>query len=366
MGSPTPNYLLLFDLFPEPDAQKHEVGQYHEPRDKTNRPRASHHGSVSITHHNSSMIPYYCMRRFVIVFIAVAAASAIGLIATVPRIALYSPALLLAGTQSKYTLPSLYQEQKRPIRVLIVPGHDEESVGAVYRGLRETDLTVTLGEELVALFARDTHFAPMITRTNNGYTDTFAALFENNRESVKSFQDYVKYYAQLFLWHKMIIPRKTVDHATARPEQALKLYGINWWVNGNSVDLALHIHFNDYPRRDRNKPGEYYGYAIYYPERQLPNHYASKPIAQALHRRLRNILMPSTYPQESGGLVESQELIALGANGSLDSAALLIEYSYIYEPWLQDAETRERMIKKLALETYQGIVEYLATANQKN
>ena len=304
--------------------------------------------------------------RFTIVFIVILAIGAVSIVAVSPRIARYSLALLLAGTQSKYTLPSLYQEQKRPIRVLIVPGHDEESVGAVYHGLRETDLAVTLGEELMALFARDTRFAPIITRTNNGYTDIFVTLFENNREGIKSFQDYVKYYTQLFVWHKIIVPKKTVDHATARPEQALKLYGINWWANGNNIDLALHIHFNDYPRKNRNKPGEYYGYTVYYPEQQLPNHAASKPLAEALHTRLRTVVSPSTYPQESGGFVASQDLIALGANGSLDPAALLIEYSYIYEPWLQDAETREHMIKKLAQETYQGIVEHLKTANPKN
>jgi len=304
--------------------------------------------------------------RFTIVFIVILAIGAVSIVAVSPRIARYSLALLLAGTQSKYTLPSLYQEQKRPIRVLIVPGHDEESIGAVYRGLRETDLAVALGEELTTLFARDTRFAPIITRTNDGYTDTFVALFENNREGIKSFQDYVKYYTQLFVWHKIIVPKKTVDHATARPEQALKLYGINWWANGNNIDLALHIHFNDYPRKNRNKPGEYYGYTVYYPEQQLPNHAASKPLAEALHTRLRTVVSPSTYPQESGGFVASQDLIALGANGSLDPAALLIEYSYIYEPWLQDAETREHMIKKLAQETYQGIVEHLKTANPKN
>lgn len=319
---------------------------------------------------NPSSMPWYniLMNRFRI-SICLAVVLVVGVTSffiVSPRIEQYSPALLLAGTQSKYTLPSLYQEQKRPIRVLIVPGHDEESIGAVYGTMRETDLVVALGEELAALFANDTHFTPILTRTKDGYTNNFSTLFANYQKDIRSFQDYVKYYAQLFRWHKIVIPKKTVDHATARPEQALKLYGINWWANGNSINLALHIHFNDYPRKDRNKPGEYYGYTVYYPEKQLPNHYASKPIAQALHRRLRNVVLPSTYPQESGGLVESQELIALGANGSLDLAALLIEYSYIYEPWLQDPATRERMIKKLALETYQSIVEYLKTANTKN
>ena len=165
---------------------------------------------------------------FVIVFVVILVIIGVTSFSIVsPRVRQYFPALLLAGTQSKYTLPSLYQEQKRTIRTLIVPGHDEKSVGAAYHDLRETDLTVALGEELAAMFASDTHFTPIVTRTKDGYADDFAALFANNQESIKSFQEYVKYYAQIFRWHKIIIPKKTVDHATARPEQALKLYGIN-------------------------------------------------------------------------------------------------------------------------------------------
>src|SRR3989344_2992439 len=39
--------LLFLDVLPEPDSDENEVGEYHEPRDNSQKPRSSH----TVSHH---------------------------------------------------------------------------------------------------------------------------------------------------------------------------------------------------------------------------------------------------------------------------------------------------------------------------
>ena len=273
-------------------------------------------------------------------------------------------ALLLVGTRTAATLPELYHNPSKKIRLLLVPGHDNENPGAVFQGLKEADINALLAEELQRLFQKNSKFEVFLARTKNGYAPQFKELFAKQSIGIKQFREYVQYYAKLFQRNDIVQQKNTNMHSTAKPESAIKLYGINWWANSNNIDLILHIHFNDYPRKRRSEGGTYYGFAIYYPESQLPNHDVTKQLAQSLHSYLKRFFIPSNLPKENGGLVESQELIATGSFGSLESAALLIEYAYIYEPILHVEETRERFIKNLAIRTYEGIVEYLKTAGK--
>ena len=66
----------------------------------------------------------------------------------------------------------------------------------------------------------------------------------------------------------------------------------------------------------------------------------------------------SDLPKENAGLVEDQELIALGSNNTLDGAGMLIEYGYIYEPAFADPDMRTIVLEDLALQTYLGVMDF--------
>ena len=149
-----------------------------------------------------------------------------------------------------------------------------------------------------------------------------------------------------------------VGHNIAPSEVAIRLYGINKWANERAYDLVIHIHFNDVVRANRSKPGAYTGFSIYIPEKQFSNAKSSRAIGEAVRKRLAESYAPSTLPLEKGGLIEDQELIAIGSNNSLDGAGLLVEYAYIYEPMLQKSTTRAVAIKDMAAKTHQGIQDF--------
>lgn len=55
-------------------------------------------------------------------------------------------------------------------------------------------------------------------------------------------------------------------------------------------------------------------------------------------------------------------MIAIGSNASLEAAAILIEYGYIYEPQFTHPSTRQPLIKELAFQTYLGVKQYFESA----
>ena len=73
-------------------------------------------------------------------------------------------------------LKAEYQNKK--VKVLIVPGHDDESKGgAQFQGRREADLNVQLAKELFELFKTDPHFEIFLTRDESGYYPEFSNYF---------------------------------------------------------------------------------------------------------------------------------------------------------------------------------------------
>ena len=82
-------------------------------------------------------------------------------------------------------------------------------------------------------------------------------------------------------------------------------------------------------------------------------------VPRVLAARLGAYHATSTLPGESAGVVEDQQLIAIGSNNSADDAALLIEYGYIYEPQFQNASTRALAEKDYAYATYLGLRDFL-------
>ena len=250
------------------------------------------------------------------------------------------------GLQEKYL--------NKKLKILIVPGHDNESWGTEFRNVREVDLNLEIAEILFQSFDEDSHFQAFLTQDKNGYLPVFADYFVSQRSVIEKFKDYV--------WQFMdkakqdgFDKKTTVYHNTASKDTIIKLYGINKWANDNDIDIVLHIHFNDYAGRRYGQIGEYSGFSIYVPEEQLPNSRASRDLASSIFDRLNKILTVSDLPKEDVGIVEDQELIAIGANASLNATAFLIEYGYIYESQFRDKKMKEFLFPEIAYQTYSGV-----------
>lgn len=248
----------------------------------------------------------------------------------------------------------------RKLRISIIPGHDDETgSGARFAGLKEADVNLQLAKNLVSFFRNDGHFAVFLTRDDNGYLSWFKDYFENRREEILAFRDEARKNINTLLEQGQFVPKTIVDHNFASAEDALKLYGINKWTQDNNIDLAIHIHFNDYPDRPWNEPGKYSGFSIYIPESQLPNHKTSRILAQSISSQLIRYFHASTNPVEKDGIIEDQKLIAIGTNGSLKNPSILIEYSYLYEsPLIASAGIRRPLLNEMAYQTYRGVKLY--------
>ncbi len=250
------------------------------------------------------------------------------------------------------------ERSQRKIRVLVVPGHDAESWGTQFNGLKEHDLNVAVGEELYRLLRKDSRIEAFLSQTTQGYDPVLLSYFQTHQDAVQKFINDQKGSMESFVSTGAVKRVVGVIHNTAPSETALKLYGINLWANENNIDVVLHLHFNDYPGRGKTASGKYSGFAIYVPERQFSNAKGSRSVAESIHKRLEHLYAPSDFPREGAGVVEDQELIAVGSNNSLNGAGMLIEYGYIYEPSLTNPETRTVVLHDLALQTYLGIMDF--------
>lgn len=245
------------------------------------------------------------------------------------------------------------------LKVLIVPGHDKDSYGAQYRGVTEESLNAKVGSYIYDYLSSDPHFSVFATRAPSGeYNNWFLEYMEKEKTSVVSFRDRLKTGMKNLLKTGAVTKNTKVYHNPAADNASLNLYAINKWANDNNIDLILHIHFNDYPGRAYDLPGKYSGFAIYIPERQLPNYRTSHEIAESIKISLAEILKPSNYAKEKDNIIEDQQLIAIGSNASRDGASILIEYGYIYEDKIYDKKLREQTLANMAYKTYLGIKNY--------
>ena len=135
-------------------------------------------------------------------------------------------------------------------------------------------------------------------------------------------------------------------------------YGLNKWANDHGVDIVLHLHLNDYPKKSSGMA--YAGYSIYIPDSSLPNHAPSRAIAEALSGVFSRFWTRSNLRLEKDTIIEDPDLIALGSYGSLRAASVLLEYGYIYEPRFQS----ETFLKETAFRTYQGLVSYFGDSGK--
>ena len=267
----------------------------------------------------------------------------------------------IAEIQLKYKTAAIPQAPK--VKILIVPGHEPDYGGAeyvdpVYGHMYERDLTVELGQDLQGFLQNDVHYQTFITRDAGAWNPVFASYFKDDWNQIIAWQKaYRRQFSQMIANGTVTLPTPQVDHASAPSGVALRLYGITKWSNENNIDLEIHIHFNDYPGHG-SQPGKYTGFAIYVPAAQYENGTTTHAIADMVFKRLAKYNPVSDLPGESLGVVDDPELIALGANDTADAASMLIEYSYIYEPQIDDPVTRSQAIKDMAYQTYLGLEDF--------
>ncbi|MBI4120026.1 MAG: N-acetylmuramoyl-L-alanine amidase [Parcubacteria group bacterium] len=245
------------------------------------------------------------------------------------------------------------------VKILIAPGHDDDSWGTEFRGVREADMTAELGEKLAAFLARDKEFEVTLLRDSKGYNPAFLDYFVSRQDAIRAFVKKQKTATKdVITSGELHTLSDGVIHNTAAADVALKLYGVNKWANDNGMNIVIHIHFNDYPGRKANLPGKYSGFSIYVPENQFSNAKASQAVAEEVFRQMAKYYPMSDLPKEEAGAIEDQDLIAIGANNSLDAAGVLIEYGYIYEPMFVNKSVRDKVLGDLALQTYLGLARF--------
>lgn len=254
--------------------------------------------------------------------------------------------------------PLFYSYAADPIKILLVPGHDDKVWGAQFGGVKEGRMNLAVASRIFNILKKDKRFEVYITRDSAGYTKEFADYFANHQADVLAFKEEAKKKMQENIASGAFIQKENNPHLNASEETALRLYGFNKWANENKIDAVIHIHFNDYPRAHLWTAGKYKGFVIYLPEGQLSNWKGSGQLAANIFIQLKKKYITSTYEKELGGLIPDQKLIALGANGTLDTSvrSVLIEYGYIYR--FPNSVTRHKSYDSMADLTTQGIKNY--------
>jgi N-acetylmuramoyl-L-alanine amidase len=242
---------------------------------------------------------------------------------------------------------------------LIVPGHDDVNFGTQFDGLKEVELNRALAEKLYDYLSKEEGINPVLASSEAGYNSIFERYFDSQKKEIKKFMDSTKKRFSKKLTADGIENIETNFHNPAPEDMAYKLYGLNRWVNDQKFDLVIHIHFNDYRGRKLSKEGIYDGFSIYTPGKLFANYKVSRVFADSIFDELKKIRPVSNLEGEKTGVIEDNELIALGANESLNAGAILVEYGYIYESIFTDGNLRDTSLDYLAHSTYAGVMNTL-------
>ena len=210
---------------------------------------------------------------------------------------------------------SIFAQTIKPIKILIVPGHDNKEWGAEFNGVKEADMTEKLSLMIFDLLKKDKKFEPIITRDWNGYTPTFEDYFINGEQAITDFINEKKSAFESKLQDGSIQAVENIYHNYASQRMATVLYGINKWADENNVDAVIHVHFNDYPRPKKVR-GEYTGFAVYVRDKQMNNSKDSYQLGSFVFQSLLHDYNKSNYPPEASGVVPDQNLIAIGEYNS--------------------------------------------------
>lgn len=252
-------------------------------------------------------------------------------------------------------------ENDKKIKIVIVPGHKNRNGGTSFGDVKEAEMNLDLSINLVEFLKNEEKFEIIMPWDQNGYNPIFADYFKKEKKSIEDFINSKKKIMSKLVRTGEVKKADGVVHNNVSPETSLELYGINKWANENNVDAIIHIHFNDYPNRGYGLQGKYSGFAIYVPEKQYSNAGSSKKMAESIFNQLEKFYPKSNFLLEQEGIIEDQKLIAIGANDTLGSAGLLIEYGYIYEPQFLNEKIRKSVLRDLAFQTYIGITKFFET-----
>jgi N-acetylmuramoyl-L-alanine amidase len=279
--------------------------------------------------------------------------------------AFFQEGISVLQLQEKYNLISKSSKKDvKKIRVLLVPGHEPSFGGTEYGNLKERDLNVELAENLRIFLQNNSHYEVIVSRDEQSWNPDIEKYFTDNWNGISDFVKKNKSDMVRFLSNgSMKKLGGGIIHNSAPTNVAIRLFGVNKWSNENNIDIAIHIHFNDYPRSNTSIPGKYSGFTIYVPEQQYSNSTTTKVIAEGVFKRLAKYNAVSNLPKEDDGVVEDQDLIAIGSANTLDAPSMLIEYGYIYEPQFANKEVRQATLKDLAFQTYLGIQDFFGSGN---
>ncbi|MEO6536056.1 MAG: N-acetylmuramoyl-L-alanine amidase [Candidatus Paceibacterota bacterium] len=264
----------------------------------------------------------------------------------------------VAELQQKYIQASANGSR---VRILIVPGHEPNFGGAEYQNIYERNITVGIADQLALYLKQNPKLEIIVARSNTDWNITLADYFTTQWSAIQSFIDSKKESMEKAVTNGSILQRSLndqVDHHAAPANVALRLYGINKWVNENNIDLVIHLHINDTTDHGLNEPSANSGFAVYVPDTQYGNASTSLPIGKAIAQRLAAMNATSSLPVENKGVVEDQELIAIGASDTLSVPSVLVEYSYITEPKFAHSELLATVTKDFAYETYLGLQDF--------
>ncbi len=245
---------------------------------------------------------------------------------------------------------NVYVAKIIPKKILVVVGHDNIVWGSKFLKTKEVDLNRILARDLYNFLKNDPLFDPTVTQVDGDYIPELKNFLDTEKENI------VVYRAE----RKKEFPdmqdnlNEDVQHNKVTNDVANKLYGTSLWAQKEKFDLLVHVHFNDYPGRPKNTAGKYRGFVMYVPDPELKNGEASKPFAEAVYARLLSTEKPSNLPVEKEGILESRELIGLGARNSLSMPSIIVEYAYIAEPRLY-GDARTETIRNMAYQTYLGV-----------
>lgn len=247
----------------------------------------------------------------------------------------------------------------RKVRILIVPGHQPTAGGTEFGGVQERDVASDIADALAGLLSQNPHYEVIVSRSKTAWNPILQDYFDTHQLEIDAFTQSLKLQMQGHLADGSILSAADqVYHDTAPSNAAYQLYGINKWTSDNEYDITLHLHINDDAEHHWDVAGDYSGFAVYVPDRQYSNAGASHAIGEAIATRLNAYHATSTLPKEDAGVVEDQELIAIGSNNSASDAALLIEYGYIYEPQFQESFIRPVAVADYAYQTYLGLQDF--------
>ncbi len=240
------------------------------------------------------------------------------------------------------------------VKILIMPGHEPTFGGTELGALKERNVVVEIAQDLAEHLRTNERFEVTVARDTKEW---YAPLKKYFKKEWKNIQTFIK--DKKKEWSKRTrmgdVEQRTfeVAHNTAAADVALRLYGINKWASEQGYDVVIHPHLNDNPGATNHS-----GFAVYVPDAQYANAEGSHALGTNIASLLNRFNATSTLAIENYGVVEDQDLIALGSYDTADFASVLIEYAYIYESKIRNSEARTVVLDDFAYQTYRGIQDF--------